>query len=87
MRSSLKLLPLVPMLTLASCGPSLHLAQPSSQPLTTVSPSNSPASSAIKPTAVPCSSLKHGQVSRSDTTATLVWLLPVLATIDQICGK
>jgi hypothetical protein len=35
---------------------------------------------------VPCAVLAHGQLSRTDTSATLLWAVPLLATIDRQCG-
>lgn len=36
---------------------------------------------------MPCTALGHGQVSMKDTTGTLLWALPLLATIDKTCAK
>jgi hypothetical protein len=72
------------MLMLASCGLSQAKPRTTIPALTPPSSSSSPASSATE-VAAPCSMLRHGQVSMKDTSGALLWLLPLLDTIDKVC--
>lgn len=35
---------------------------------------------------VPCTALDHGKLATMDRTSLLIWLAPMLHTIDTLCG-